>query len=114
MTSTPHATDAKTEPADNQHTTVRDHALAVLAGSDVDGGTVKTTVLREFHRQQTDISLEDILELNAAVAAPETGPLTERVETVLSKAVEEHNDWETTSLTDNPSESTSVPATETH
>lgn len=110
MSSSTHAADTRTESAKNLRAAVHDHALAALSGTDIDGETVKTTVLREFHRQQDGMSLEDILELSVVVEAPEAGPLDERIETVLSETVEQHGDWTTSSPP--AGENTSVAATE--
>ena len=113
MSSPTHAADT-TETASNHRAAVRDHALAALAGTDADGETVKATVLREVHRQQPSVSLEDTLELNVAVSVPESGPLSERVDAVLSETVEQRGDWANTPLADGGNENTSGPATEVH
>ena len=113
MSSSTHAADTKTGAAKNHRAVVRDHALAALAETNADGEAVKATVLRELYRQQPTISLEDTLELNAVVKPPEAGPLDERIGTVLSEAVEQYDDWTTTS-TAPAGDNTSVPATEDH
>ena len=111
-----HVADTRVEPANNHRAVVRDHALAALSGTDADGETVKTTVLREFYYQQPSVSLEDILELNVVIAAPdpESGSLSECVETVLSETVEQRGDWANTPLADGGNKNISGPATETH
>ena len=112
MSSTTHAADtAKT--ASNHRDDVRDHALAALSDTDADGEIVKATVLREHYRHQPTVSLEDTLELNAVVKPPEAGPLDERIGTVLSEAVEQYDDWTTTSPAP-AGDNTSDPATETY
>ena len=102
------------ETASNRHTSIRDRALAALTDADTDSETMKATVLREYHRHHSSVSLEDVLELNTVVTAPEQGPLEERVATVLTEAIAQHDSWTDTPQAPPASENTSVPATEGH
>jgi hypothetical protein len=102
------------ETASNRQTTIRVHALAALTDTDADSETMKATVLREYYRQQSSVSLEDILELNTVVAAPEPGPLEERVAAVLTEAIAQHDSWTDTPQAPPASENASEPVTEAH
>jgi hypothetical protein len=102
------------ETVSNRRTAIRDRALAALADADTDSETVKATVLRECYRQQPSVSFEDVLELNAVVAVPEPGPLKERVATVLTEAIAQHDSWTDTPQAPPASENTSEPVTEAH
>ncbi|MGN8215854.1 hypothetical protein [Halococcus salifodinae] len=114
MPSTTSASNAGTETTSSPQIGIRDHVLAALAGTDGDGESVKTTVLHELYRQQPAVSLEDVLELNVLVTAPEQGPLEERVAAVLTEAIAQHDSWTDIPQAPPASEDTSVPATEGH
>lgn len=114
MSSSTHAADTGTETAKNRRTTIRDCALAALTDADTDSETMKATVLREYYRHRSSVSLEDVLELNTVVAAPEQGPLKERVAAVLTEAIAQHDSWTDTPQAPPASENTSEPVTEAH
>lgn len=109
MSSSSHTADSET--GSNQRAAVRDHALAALADTHADGEIVKVTVLRELYRHHPAVTLEDTLELNVVVAAPEPGPLDECVDTVISEAVAQLDGWVDTASAV-LGENTSLPATE--
>jgi mannitol-specific phosphotransferase system IIBC component len=103
-----------TETVSNRQTTIRVRALAALTDAGADSETMKATVLREYYRQQSSVSLEDVLELNTVVTAPEQGPLEERVATVLTEAIAQHDSWTDTPQAPPASENTSESVTEVH
>ncbi|EMA54893.1 MULTISPECIES: hypothetical protein [Halococcus] len=114
MPSATSADNAGTETTSSQRTVIGDLARGALAETEADGETVKMTVLHELYRHQPAVSLEDVLELNVLIAAPEPGPLEERVAAVLTEAVAQHDSWTDTPQAPSASESTSVPTTEGH
>jgi rRNA maturation endonuclease Nob1 len=111
MSSSPPTTNADTDTESNRRAAIRDHALAALVETDADGKTVKTTVLRELHRQHPAMTLEDILELSVSIAVPEADTVRECIDSVLDEALDQHDMWQTT---ESSSESARVglPATE--
>ena len=73
----------------SRRATVRRHAREALPNqSGADGESVKETVLKAMYRHHPEIALEDVLELNALVSAPESGSSEERIDTVLASALE--------------------------
>ena len=114
MPSATSAGNAGTETTSSQQTAIDDLVRGALVETEADGETVKTAVLHALYRQQPAVSLEDVLELNVLVAAPEPGPLEERVAAVLAEAVAQHDNWTDTPQAPPAGESTSVPATEGH
>lgn len=114
MPSATSAGNAGTETTSNQHIVVGDLVRGALAETEADGEAVKTAVLHALYRHHPAVSLDDALELNVLVATPEPGPLEERVATVLTEAIAQHDSWTETPQAPPASEDTFVPATEGH
>lgn len=106
--------NAGIETTSSQMTAICGLVREEIAETEVDGEAVKTAVLHALYHQQPAVSVEDVLELNVLVPAPEPGPLEERVATVLTEAIAQHDSWTDTPQAPPASENTSEPITEVH
>lgn len=70
--------------------TVRRHAREALSDqSKANSQPVKETVLEAMYRQHPEIGLEDVLELNALLPAPESESTEMQIDAVITSALEE-------------------------
>lgn len=70
--------------------TVRHHARETLSDQPgISSKPIKETVLEAMYRQHPEIGLEDVLELNALIPAPEGESTEGQINAVITNALEE-------------------------